>query len=107
MLKTYEDELYKPIKTRYPNKTLNRVNTSKFNSIIETRQEKSGACDENEVVLLRQFKINEQITEAMDILDQLSASQNSKARMDTGETEAINRYEKWQLKWNQMLNFMF
>ena len=70
-------------------------------------------------LLIRQFKINEHISEAMDILDELaSVSQCSKFKLgsdddedlecETGDAnETIQKYEKWQLKWSKMLNFMF
>lgn len=114
MLKTYEDEMFKQLKRRFPNKILCRVGTSKYNSIINNQSRNVNTYDENSVELLaRQLKITEHITEAMEILDELSYS-NQKVRNEgvneihsKGENETITRYEKWQLKWANMLNFMF
>jgi hypothetical protein len=117
MLKTYEDEMYKQLKTRFPNKTLCRVGTSKFNSIINSHRQNNNAKNEEEKSVelsARQLKINEHITEAMDILDELSPLNCQKNRYEEyidmsskSENETVSRYEKWQIKWANMLNCMF
>ena len=85
MLKTYEDEMYRQLKSRFPNKTLCRVGTSKFNSIINSHRQNNNVKSEEEKsveILSRQLKINEHITEAMDILDELSPLSCQKNRYE-------------------------